>query len=84
MGGAMTRWILCALLVLSGSATAVAVVTMPSASAAGSGRILIVGDSITQGSSGDYTWRYRLWDEHQSTDPGYTFVGPRTDLHDNA
>lgn len=36
-----------------------------------------------QGSSGDYTWRYRLWDEYQSTDPGYTFVGPRTDLYDN-
>ncbi|MFC7503453.1 hypothetical protein, partial [Nocardioides sp. GCM10030258] len=24
-------------------------------------RVLIVGDSVTQGSSGDWTWRYRLW-----------------------
>lgn len=47
MSGAMIRWILCALLALSGSVTAVAVVAMPSASAAGRGRILIVGDSIT-------------------------------------
>ena len=24
-------------------------------------RILLLGDSITQGSEGDWTWRYRLW-----------------------
>jgi lysophospholipase L1-like esterase len=47
-------------------------------------RILITGDSITQGSSGDYTWRYRLWRKLASTAPGNVeFVGTRTDLYDN-
>src|SRR4051794_32428419 len=46
-------------------------------------RILVVGDSMTQGSSGDWTWRYRLW--RHLTDAGLAidFVGPRTDLYDN-
>lgn len=47
-------------------------------------RILVTGDSITQGSSGDYTWRYRLWSKLQSTSPGgVTFVGPTVGLYDN-
>lgn len=47
-------------------------------------RVLITGDSITQGSSGDYTWRYRLWNKLASTAPGaVSFVGTRTDLYDN-
>ncbi|RAH49623.1 uncharacterized protein BO95DRAFT_450154 [Aspergillus brunneoviolaceus CBS 621.78] len=25
-------------------------------------RVMIVGDSMTQGQEGDYTWRYRIWD----------------------
>lgn len=43
-------------------------------------RIMVVGDSITQGSSGDYTWRYRLW--RHLTDRGVRvdLVGPRDDL----
>lgn len=45
-------------------------------------RILITGDSITHGSSGDYTWRYRLWKKLQGTAPGVAFVGPRYDLYD--
>ena len=46
-------------------------------------RILITGDSITQGSSGDYTWRYRLWNKLATTAPGnVAFVGTRTDLFD--
>ena len=46
-------------------------------------RILITGDSITQGSSGDYTWRYRLWNKLAGTAPGnVAFVGTRTDLYD--
>ena len=54
------------------------------ASAVPAFRLLITGDSITQGSSGDYTWRYRLWDKLQSTAPGNVeFVGSRTDLFDN-
>ncbi len=33
-------------------------------------RVMIVGDSITQGSSGDYTWRFRLSRKLASTAPG--------------
>ncbi|CAM3832944.1 hypothetical protein GCM10009799_27010 [Nocardiopsis rhodophaea] len=43
----------------------------------GTAKIMVVGDSITQGSSGDYTWRYRLWkhlDEQDGAD--VEFVGP--------
>lgn len=54
------------------------------ANAAATYRVLITGDSITQGSSGDYTWRYRLWNKLASTAPGgVSFVGTRTDLYDN-
>lgn len=43
-------------------------------------KILIVGDSITQGHEGDHTWRYRLWQWLRSnvTSQGFTFVGPYT------
>lgn len=47
-------------------------------------RILIAGDSLTQGSSGDYTWRYRLWSKLARTAPGRVrFVGTRATLYDN-
>jgi hypothetical protein len=39
-------------------------------------RILIVGDSMTQGREGDYTWRYRIWDWFQEQGIAATFVGP--------
>ncbi|GAA2887670.1 hypothetical protein Acy02nite_82330 [Actinoplanes cyaneus] len=56
---------------------------MPAMAAAAT-RVLIVGDSITQGSSGDYTWRYQLWKHLQASAPGATdFVGERTWLYDN-
>lgn len=46
-------------------------------------RVLIVGDSVTHGSAGDWTWRYRLW-QHLTTDgAAVDFVGPRDDLWDN-
>ncbi|KAB5554920.1 SGNH hydrolase-type esterase domain-containing protein [Coniochaeta sp. 2T2.1] len=50
-------------------------------------KILIVGDSITHGAEGDYTWRYRLWEwlSQSSSSPtsspaslNITFVGPYT------
>jgi len=54
------------------------------AAAAPAYRLMLAGDSITQGSSGDYTWRYRLWVKLGRTAPGTTrFVGTRTDLYDN-
>ena len=46
-------------------------------------RILLVGDSVTQGSAGDFTWRYRLWRHFQAAGVDVDFVGPRTDLYDN-
>ncbi|GAA4692391.1 SGNH/GDSL hydrolase family protein [Nocardioides conyzicola] len=45
-------------------------------------RILITGDSITQGTSGDYTWRYHLWNKLVELDLPVAFVGPRSDLYD--
>jgi lysophospholipase L1-like esterase len=46
-------------------------------------RIMIVGDSITKGSAGDYTWQYWLY-EHLKAD-GITpqMVGPNRFLHNN-
>ena len=47
-------------------------------------RVLIVGDSVTQGRAGDYTWRYRLWKALQARRTAVDFVGPRTELADGA
>jgi lysophospholipase L1-like esterase len=59
-------------------------VPAPTVHAASAKRLMIVGDSISQGSAGDFTWRYRLWKHLQATAPGAaTFVGDRNDLFDN-
>lgn len=47
-------------------------------------RILLVGDSVTQGSAGDWTWRYRLWEHLRDTGTRVDLVGPRDDLLDRA
>src|SRR6266700_1732919 len=39
-------------------------------------RIMIVGDSITEGSSGDYTWQYRLYDHLRADGVRPAVVGP--------
>lgn len=39
-------------------------------------RVMIVGDSITQGLEGDFTWRYRLWQWLRSQKVAVDFVGP--------
>lgn len=39
-------------------------------------RIMLVGDSVTQGSSGDWTWRYRLWEHLEGLEVDSDFVGP--------
>ncbi|MFC9927227.1 SGNH/GDSL hydrolase family protein [Streptomyces sp. NPDC127190] len=46
-------------------------------------RFMPVGDSMTIGSAGEHTWRYRLW-RHLCTayDGPFTFVGPRETLYD--
>ncbi|ONH22977.1 GDSL-type esterase/lipase family protein [Pseudofrankia asymbiotica] len=47
-------------------------------------RVMIVGDSITHESAGDYTWRYRLAEHLTRTAPGRVdFVGDRDDIWDN-
>ncbi len=44
-----------------------------------------VGDSITIGSAGEHTWRYRLWQHLRDTYGGpFTLVGPRETLYDKA
>ncbi len=43
-------------------------------------RVMLVGDSLTQGSSGDYTWRYRLWSHLRESDVEFDFVGPYDDM----
>jgi hypothetical protein len=43
----------------------------------GSIKVMIVGDSISQGYEGDYTWRYRLWQWFRDSDhEDVSFVGP--------
>jgi hypothetical protein len=39
-------------------------------------RVLVVGDSMTHGSEGDYTWRYRMHEWFTSQGILYQFVGP--------
>ncbi|MFI1968372.1 GDSL-type esterase/lipase family protein [Streptomyces cinnamoneus] len=48
-------------------------------------RIMFVGDSMTIGSAGDLTWRYRMW-QHLCASHGGPFriVGPRRELYDPA
>ena len=75
-----------ALSYLTGLGLVAAGVTVPSAAGAEDVdpvRILLVGDSVTQGSAGDWTWRYRLWKHFDAAGVAVDFVGPRNDLYDN-
>jgi len=45
-------------------------------------RIAVLGDSITDGSSGDYTWRYFLERHLRAVGSDVDLVGPRDDLFD--
>ncbi|WP_175412386.1 GDSL-type esterase/lipase family protein [Streptomyces sp. TRM64462] len=46
-------------------------------------RFMFVGDSMTIGSAGEHTWRYRMWQHLNATFGGpYAIVGPRTELYD--
>lgn len=46
-------------------------------------RIMLVGSSTTQGSAGDFTWRYHLWKHLADNAVGVDFVGPNHRLYDN-
>nr|POE46749.1 hypothetical protein CFP56_70981 [Quercus suber] len=39
-------------------------------------KVMIVGDSMTHGSQGDYTWRYRIWEWFRESEAPVSFVGP--------
>jgi len=48
-------------------------------------RFLFVGDSMTIGRAGDFTWRYRMWRHLEAVLPGgYEITGPRTALYEPA
>jgi lysophospholipase L1-like esterase len=49
----------------------------------GSARIMIVGDSITEGSSGDYTWQYWLYKHLRADGVTARMVGPYHWLYNN-
>lgn len=71
--------LLCAALTLGSFATGI---SAPSASAEDPPapppplRIMLAGDSLTQGFDGDYTWRYRLYKELTRQGMSFNFVGP--------
>jgi hypothetical protein len=48
-------------------------------------RFMPVGDSMTIGSAGEHTWRYRMWQHLRGTyGRPFALVGPRETLHDKA
>ncbi|WP_406837777.1 GDSL-type esterase/lipase family protein [Streptomyces sp. AHU1] len=48
-------------------------------------RFMPVGDSMTIGSAGEHTWRYRMWQHLCATYGGpFKIVGPREALYDKA
>ncbi|MEU4085212.1 SGNH/GDSL hydrolase family protein [Streptomyces aureus] len=48
-------------------------------------RFMPVGDSMTIGSAGEHTWRYRMWQHLRATHGGpFKIVGPRETLYDKA
>src|SRR5262245_22316260 len=55
----------------------------PITAAGRSPRIMIVGDSITKGSSGDYTWQYRLYKHLRAAGLHPRMVGPYHALYNN-
>jgi lysophospholipase L1-like esterase len=52
--------------------------------AAAPAKIMVIGDSITHGSAGDYTWRYRLWQHLSGNGVAVDFVGPSTGVTDQS
>ncbi|MFE1802627.1 GDSL-type esterase/lipase family protein [Streptomyces sp. NPDC059517] len=48
-------------------------------------RFMPVGDSMTIGSAGEHTWRYRMWQHLRATHGApFQIVGPRETLYDKA
>lgn len=77
-GTRLLRSIAVALLVM----TSMAVPPSPaSAQKVAAGRVMVVGDSISQGLEGDYTWRYRIAEHFARTGATVDFVGPWGGTH---
>jgi lysophospholipase L1-like esterase len=68
------------IVVLAGLLGGLLVAPTPAQAASGPLRIMLEGDSITQGHDGDYTWRYRFYRELVRQHVRFDFVGPRTSL----
>lgn len=74
-----TLWVL----VLAAASAVSTIVPILGDGAAGDGvstplKIMFVGDSITHGHEGAYTWRYRMWQWLKFNDIKFKFVGPYT------
>ncbi|MFK0229866.1 phosphatidylinositol-specific phospholipase C domain-containing protein [Streptomyces sp. NPDC090303] len=52
------------------------IIARNAASAGGTLKVMVVGDSMSQGHEGDYTWRYRLWQWFREQRVAVDFVGP--------
>jgi lysophospholipase L1-like esterase len=50
--------------------------TRPTDWPAGSLKVMVVGDSMSEGHEGDWTWRYRLWQWFRDKNITVDFVGP--------
>lgn len=77
----MHRWRSRAALLLCGLvlATLMPAVSTPAVAAAATvPKIMVVGDSLSQGLEGDYTWRYRLSQSLARSGKAVDFVGPWT------
>ncbi|HEX6342604.1 fibronectin type III domain-containing protein [Umezawaea sp.] len=47
-------------------------------------RVMVVGDSMSHGAEGDWTWRYRLWQWFRDQGVAVDFVGPYRGTQDAA
>lgn len=79
------RWLrrlLCALLmvVLAGVPAALPAQAEGEPEAAQTTRILLYGDSLTQATAAQWTWRYRVWQRLQAGGTPVDFVGPHDTL----
>jgi lysophospholipase L1-like esterase len=79
MAGLFRR--LCVSLVAVFCGSALPAMASPAIAAeAGPVRIMLYGDSVTQGCSGDWTWRYRLWQDLTASGQSFDLVGPKNDV----
>jgi hypothetical protein len=60
------------------SANAAVIAPRQAVTARATPSFMIVGDSISQGRNGDYTWRYRLWEWFNNNGVAVEFTGPYT------